>query len=461
MICRTIPLLFALTALPLAAQDNRVEFVWSGALQPTSVRVVAGLSPGTDSVRIALTDRADFSEEPFFSAFRRVDAGSRTVAFTLDELEPETRYRYAVEAGGALDTLRAGTFRTPPEGPFSFRLIASGCARTASDRPVFEVIRRQEPLFFLHLGDFHYENIASSDVEVYRTAYREVLSSPVQAALYRDVPIAYIWDDHDYGPNNSDRRAPGRDEARQAYQEMIPHYPLAAGSGNVPIFQSFSVGRLRFILTDLRSSRRPYRRSRQNVPTMMGERQKDWFKDQLLKAHQAGEVIVWVSSVPWIYRPNPESDSWGGYAEEREEIAGFLQEHGIENIVIMAGDSHMIAMDDGSNSDYTPGGDGPAIPVVQAAPLDQAGSTKGGPYSEGAFPTRSLFPPHNGQWVLMEVEDEGGDEVCIAWTGYQTRWDRPSSQRLVEMERCFETPVPQPAREEGGDGLGAGQGRQE
>ncbi len=448
---RSAPLLFLLLLAPaLAAQDARVEFVWSGALQPTSVRIVAGLLPGTDSVRVALADSTGF-DEPFFSAFRTVNPESRTVAFTFDELEPDTPYRYAVEVDSALDTLRAGRFRTMPDGPASFRLIASGCARTGSDRPVFDVIQRQEPLFFLHLGDMHYSDIESSNVQAYRDAYREVLASPVQAALFRDVPIAYTWDDHDYGPNNSDRRAPGRDAARQAYQEMIPHYPLAAGSGNVPIFQSFSVGRLRFILTDLRSSRRPFRRALQNTPTMMGDRQKDWFKEELLAAHEAGEVIVWVSSVPWIYRDNPESDSWGGYAEEREEIANYIKEAGIENMVIMAGDSHMTAMDDGTNSDYTTDGDGPRIPVIQAAPLDQAGSTKGGPYSEGEFPTRSLFPPHNGQWVLMEVEDDGGDELCISWIGYRTRWDRPSSRPLVDMKRCFEV------QEVAGDGLGAGE----
>lgn len=189
---------------------------------------------------------------------------------------------------------------------------------------------------------------------------------------------------------------------------------------------------------------------------MMGDRQRDWFKEELLRAHEAGEIVVWVSSVPWIYRPNPESDSWGGYSEEREEIANFLKEHEIENIVILAGDSHMIAMDDGTNSDYATDGGAP-IPVIQTAPLDQAGSTKGGPYSEGEFPTRSLFPPHDGQWVLMEVDDEGGEEVCIAWTGYRTRWDRPSSSRLVEMERCFEVPMPRPAQDMADDDPGAGE----
>ena len=169
---------------------------------------------------------------------------------------------------------------------------------------------------------------------------------------------------------------------------------------------------------------------------MMGGRQKDWFKQELLRGKKDGDLIVWVSSVPWIYKENPESDSWGGFAEEREEIANFLKKNEIENIVILGGDAHMVAYDDGSNSDYATGG-GTPIPVVQSAPLDQAGSRKGGPYSEGMYPGRSVFPPHDGQFTLMEVTDDGGDELCIDWSSYRTKWQRPSTRRIVEMSRCF------------------------
>ena len=226
-------LLTALLAPAVHAQPTSLaqslDFVWSGALQPTSVRVVAGVY-GADSVRIALTTDTSF-DEPDYTAYQPVNEESQTVAFSIGGLEPEATYRYAVEVGGVLDTLRAGSFRTPAEGPFSYSVVLGGCAITGSDRPVFDVIRRQEPLFFLAVGDFHYEDIDDDDPEVYRQAYREVLDSGPQAALYRSTPLAYMWDDHDYGPNNSDRFAPGRSAARRAYQQMIPHYPLVAGSG--------------------------------------------------------------------------------------------------------------------------------------------------------------------------------------------------------------------------------------
>src|SRR5690606_32822706 len=189
------------------------------------------------------------------------------------------------------------------------------------------------------------------------------------------------------------------------------------------------------ILTDLRSSRTPVRSWQQN-PSMMGERQKDWFKQQLLAAKQRGELIAWVNVVPWISRPNPESDTWGGYAADRREIADFLKEHAIANLVILSGDAHMVAMDDGTHSDYATAGGAP-VPVIHSAPLDRPGSAKGGPYAIGPFANTSVVPPHDGQWVRMSVRNEGGAEVCLGFEGLRVSPRAGRSRRLFEWSRCF------------------------
>ena len=36
----------------------------------------------------------------------------------------------------------------------------------------------------------------------------------------------YMWDDHDYGPNDSDRFSPARDAALSSYRDVVPHFPL-------------------------------------------------------------------------------------------------------------------------------------------------------------------------------------------------------------------------------------------
>src|SRR5690606_40030006 len=74
-----------------------------------------------------------------------------------------------------------------------------------------------------------------------------------QGRFYRAVPIAYVWDDHDYGPNNSDRTHVGRAAAATVYREIVPHYPLHAGSGDAPIYQSWQIGRSEEHTSELQS----------------------------------------------------------------------------------------------------------------------------------------------------------------------------------------------------------------
>jgi alkaline phosphatase D len=259
----------------------------------------------------------------------------------------------------------------------------------------------------MHMGDFHYENIGVNDPDLFRDAFETVLGSSTQSSLYRNVPIAYVWDDHDYGPNNSDSTAPGRTAARLTYQEYVPHYPLAAGTGDVPIYQTFSVGRVKFIVADSRSARSPASATDNASKTMLGVSQKTWFKQELLNADGVFPLIVWVNSLPWIGVTG--DDGWYRYTIERREIADFIKDNGIAGLCMISGDAHMIAIDDGANSDYATGG-GAGFPVMHAAALDRSGSVKGGPYSEGAF-------PGGGQFGLMTVTDTGGPMIDVLWSG--------------------------------------------
>lgn len=68
-------------------------------------------------------------------------------------------------------------------------------------------------------------------------------------------------------------------------------------------------------------------------------------------------------------------------------------------VIMLAGDAHMVALDDGSHSDYSGTGRG-GFPVLHAAALDRHGGLKGGPYSAGAF-------PGSGQYGTMTVRDDG------------------------------------------------------
>jgi hypothetical protein len=395
----------SLQALPV----DTVEWIWAGGATDTGVTVKARINRDSGRVRLAVSEREDMAAASYANAAEPPGADDRrVVSFTVGGLSPDTTYHYAVEADGRLDLTRRGTFRTLPGGPASFSFAFASCSRLGSNGAVYDTIREAAPLFFLAIGDWHYANIDTNDVALFRDAYQETLTRPAQAALYRSTSTGYVWDDHDYAGNNSDARSPAREAARLAYRQYVPHYPLPAGGGDAAIYQSFTAGRVRFILTDTRSERTPSSAPDGPEKSMLGAEQKQWLKAELLAAKARYPLIVWINPDPWIDPAGAGKDTWGGYDTERREIADFIAENDISGLLMLSGDAHMLAIDDGANSGYSSGGGG--FPVFHAAALDKRGHVKGGPYSEGAY-------PGSGQFGLVTIDDDGGSTINVTLSG--------------------------------------------
>ena len=333
------------------------------------------------------------------------------MTLSVQGLKPETEYFYGVEVGGVLrpETISRGRFRTFPLGRGSFKIAFSACGDfRKADQRAYDAIMAERPLLFIHMGDLHYMDTNSTNVEEYRANYDSVLNQPNQAALYRSMPIAYIWDDHDFCGNDSDGTSTGRDAARTVFRERTPHYPIASTGGTMA--QAFTLGRARVIMTDLRSGSSPATQKESASKTRMGASQKAWFKQELINARDAGfPLVLWVSSHPWIMPAQLGNDGWGGFATERTEIANFIRDNHITNVVMLSGDMHALAFDDGTHSDYATGGGAP-ITVLQAASLTHTGAEKGGPFTGGPF-------LEGQQYGILEVFDTGGPSVACRFTG--------------------------------------------
>lgn len=428
------------TGGPPPSRSVLSSVLWSGGVTDTSAQVHVRLPNNPPSIHLQVHPADAPSKVQRFDG-TRASLFADVHQFHLGNLSPATLYRYAVVTEGTVDSSLTGRFRTASHEDASFRVALGSCAETGSRHPVFDAIRAADPDLLLHLGDLHYEDIEVNEVHAFREAYHRVHASPAQAALFRSVPLAYVWDDHDYGPNNSSRQAPGKNAAQQTYRAYVPHYTLPAGEASAPIYQAFTIGRVRFLLTDLRSARTPNDAVDVPTRTMMGARQKQWFKDELAAARDRYPLIVWVSSVPWIANDSGALDQWSGYPDERRDLATYIDSIGVaDQLTIVAGDAHMVAFDDGTHNQYGHS-DGGGFPVVHAGALDRPGSVKGGPYTHGPFPNRStLLGANDGQFVLMDVTDDGGDTVCVTWTGQRLRYDTKSLNPLFQYDRCFDVP---------------------
>ncbi len=395
--------------MEMPAKPTGIPTMWLGAVTDEGGVVKAKL-PAQAAARLVV--RAPGGEALTFPAEPLDGSAGNVRTFLLHGLAAATRYSCALEVNGKPATYPPAILRTFPTmgQAASFSFAFSSCARTGSEHEVFDTIRKRDPAFFLHLGDMHYENISRDDPQLFRAAWDTVLASSTQGPLYRSVPLAYVWDDHDFGPNGADGSSPSRPAARRVYREYAPHFPLPAGDGDAAIYQAFSIGRARFILTDLRSERSPRKMRESPGRTTLGPAQKAWFLQELADASRSHAIVFWASSVPWN-GAEESGDSWSVFREERREIANFIAQNGIKNLVILCGDAHMLAADDGTNSDYSDAG-GLHLPVLHGSALDQRGSFKGGPYSHGSH----LPEAGEGCFGWVSVRDEGG-RVSVEFTG--------------------------------------------
>lgn len=334
--------------------------------------------------------------------------------FLLTGLKADTLhlYRFVGADGEPLDR-EVRSFRTfsAPGRPASFRFAVSSCAR-ATDSPVFAAVARQNPRFFVHTGDFHYSDIKRNEIGLFRAAYDAHLSAPRLRALLATTPMFYQWDDHDYGPNDSNKNSRSKEASLRNYRQLVPHYPLTVAPDDpvAPVDQAFTVGRVRFVLSDLRSQRDPAGKR------MMNAAQDAWLRAQFLAARKDEcPLIFWVSSVPWNGAPG-KADRWEGYPAHRTEIADFIKANGLAGkVVVLAGDAHMTAIDDGSHGDFATGGGAP-VRIFQAGPIANVGSYKGGRYSHGARFKSEPKDRYLHQFGLVDVADDG-KEIRVSMSG--------------------------------------------
>lgn len=411
------PKLLILVAVAIAATafgqgvSPFIGGVWSGNVTSSTATVSARLNASGVRVRLQVSTNQSLTPAIFSGAVNTVATTGNTAKLNVQGLQADTEYFYGIEVAGVLRTEpeSRGRFRTFPLGRGSFRIAFAGDSDFRQpDQSAFDAIAAERPHLFLHLGDLHYIDTNTTNAEDYRRNYDSVLSHPNQSALFRTVPLAYTWGDHDFCGDNSDGTSVGRDTARATYRERVPHYPIASAGG--ALAQAFTIGRVRIIITDTRSASQAPTVRETASKTRLGAAQKTWFKQELINARDAGfPLILWVNADPWIAPALIGDDTWGGYATERTELANFMRDNRVTNVVILSADMHALAYDNGTNSDYATGGGAP-LTVLHAAALSQFGNTKGGPYTAGPL-------PGSRQYGMLEVYDNGGPSVACRFLG--------------------------------------------
>jgi alkaline phosphatase D len=331
----------------------------------------------------------------------------KPVKLAVDHLKAGEKYRYKVTSPDG-QSLK-GTFKTAAEPNadegLSFGVTGDWRGELAP-YPAIKNVDGRSLDFFVKLGDTIYADIASPAVPTgqartlaeYRAKHQEVYAIHTGinnfADLQRNVSVFSTIDDHevinDFAGGAAVETDPRFSETRglinqtalyknglQAFVEYNAlknkRYPVTGDSltdGRPDLYRSQRYGQTAGVyILDARSFRdqelsgvgniadpaqigsfvaRSFDAGKTNTRTMLGQRQMIRLKADLLAAQNDG--IIW----KFVVLPEPiqnlgvlgAADRYEGFASERSELLGFIDERAIKNVVFIAADIHGTVIND-------------------------------------------------------------------------------------------------------------------
>ena len=356
-------------------------------------------------VKIQYINQKDSKDTHWTDAVITEKSTAFTAKLTADEVEPGNRYKYILFINNKPISFPYETvFQTLPlwkwrnDAPdFSF-ITGSGAYISESqfDRPgtpygsdyqIYSNIAETKADFMVWLGDNTYlrESDYNSVTGIFKR-YTHTRSTPEMQKMFAVMHHYAIWDDHDYGPNDSDRSFAHKNESFNAFQLFWPNPTFGIGDLKGAI-SFFSWNDCDFFLLDNRFYRTPDK-SDENSKTQLGAEQKQWLKDALTYSDAAFKFIAIGGeflNTSGIF----ETYSNFGFAEERAEIIEFIQKNNIKNVIFLTGDRHL------SEVSVLERGDCPRIFDITSSPFS-SGPAESPPNEVN--PLRipgSLFTQHN------------------------------------------------------------------
>ena len=271
-----------------------------------------------------------------------------------DQVVPGKKYKYEVyinnykiERNYAMEfqTQELWKWRTDPP---DVKFIIGSCSyinEPKFDRPgkpygsnfeIFNSINKKNPDFMLWLGDNTYLREPDWNSRTgFIKRYSHTRAFPELQPLLASTHHYATWDDHDYGPNNSDGSFWLKETASEIFKLFWgnPNYNVTGKGGITGFFQWSD---LDFFLLDNR-----YHRTANNNLTgnrqMLGKDQIDWLINAL-SFSQASFKFVAVGGQ--VISNGAVYENYATYPDERKYLLDKIREAKIEGVIFLDGDRH-------------------------------------------------------------------------------------------------------------------------
>ena len=278
-----------------------------------------------------------------------------TAHLIADQVEPGESYTYQIWVNSVPQSFPYSLeFKTPSlwhwrTDPPEFSIALGSCSyinEAAYDRPgrpyggdyeIFNSILAKDPDLMLWLGD----NVYLREADWYsRTGmihrYTHTRSLPELQALLASVSHYAIWDDHDYGPDNSDRSFGRKGLSKELFSWFWANPTVGVGDWG-GTNATFEWADAQFFLLDNRYFRSPNdKKSEQR--TLLGEDQFEWLVDALVSSRATFKFVCIGGQV---LNTHDRFETYARVApEERLQLLNAIVQEGVKNVFFLDGDRH-------------------------------------------------------------------------------------------------------------------------
>ncbi len=289
-------------------------------------------------------------------------ANDHIATFRLTNLVPGWTYAYHVLVDGeeyhkpypfSFTTQPLWQWRTDPP---AFTAVLGSCNYVADepyDRPgnpyggdyeIFETMAGMGQDLNLWLGDnVYFREVDWWSPEGLAYRHRHDRALPEMQQYLATAPNYAIWDDHDYGPNDSDRSYILKGEALELFGRYWPNpsYGLPDTPG---VFYNFLFADVEFFMLDDRYHRTPNRAPEDpNDDTVLGSAQLQWLLDALQASYAPFKVVAMGGQ---FLNPNEVYETYANLAPaERQYILDEIERRDIWGVLFLSGDRHHTELD--------------------------------------------------------------------------------------------------------------------
>jgi alkaline phosphatase D len=279
-----------------------------------------------------------------------------TAHCVADKVEPGRTYTYELRLNGKKVPLPyPTTFKTQPlwqwrTDPPAFTLLTGSCnyvndapydrpgSPYGTDHQIFTTMANMKADLMLWLGDNTYlrePDWATRTGVIHRYTHDRAL--PELQPLLAATPQYAIWDDHDFGPNDSDRTWVHAPMSLEVFK-MFWANPTYGVAGQPSCATQFTYMDVDFFLLDNRSFRSPNHCDECPMPTQLGDTQREWLLEALSASRAPFKIVALGGQ---LLSTNEAHEAYGHFHKtERDSILARIEREGIKNVVFLNGDRH-------------------------------------------------------------------------------------------------------------------------